>query len=86
MPSPSVKLRSQGIYTTTLMDTLRRNFFVPRAYDIVVATTYDAGTTWVQTIVANLIFGGGGNAKEHFFEIRKLFADFKTQAVQSYDR
>jgi aryl sulfotransferase len=41
-----------------MMDALRWNFFVPRDGDIVVATTYKAGTTWAQTIVANLIFGG----------------------------
>ena len=37
---------------------LRWNCFTPRADDIVVATTYKAGTTWAQTIVANLIFAG----------------------------
>lgn len=46
------------LYQNYMMDTLRWNFFTPRADDIVVATTYKAGTTWVQTIVANLIFGG----------------------------
>jgi aryl sulfotransferase len=46
------------LYQHYMMDALRWNFFVPRADDIVVATTYKAGTTWVQTIVANLIFEG----------------------------
>ncbi len=46
------------LYQNYMMDTLRWNFFTPRADDIVVATTYKAGTTWVQTIVANLLFGG----------------------------
>ncbi len=46
------------LYQNYMMDALRWNFFVPRDGDIVVATTYKAGTTWAQTIVANLIFGG----------------------------
>jgi aryl sulfotransferase len=46
------------LYQNYMMDALRWNFFRPRADDIVVATTYKAGTTWVQTIVANLIFAG----------------------------
>jgi len=41
-----------------MMDSLRWNFFAPRADDIVVATSYKAGTTWAQNIVANLIFSG----------------------------
>jgi aryl sulfotransferase len=45
-------------YQNYMMDSLRWNFFAPRADDIVVATSYKAGTTWVQTIVANLIFSG----------------------------
>jgi aryl sulfotransferase len=40
------------------MDSLRWNFFTSRKDDIVVATTYKAGTTWAQVIVANLIFEG----------------------------
>ena len=51
---PTVK----HLYQNYMMDALRWNFFVPRADDIVVATAYKAGTTWMQTIVANLIFGG----------------------------
>lgn len=31
----------------------------PRADDIIVSTSYKAGTTWVQTIIANLIFQDG---------------------------
>ena len=45
-------------YQNHAMDSLRWNFFVPRADDIVVATSYKAGTTWVQEIVKNLIFSG----------------------------
>jgi aryl sulfotransferase len=47
------------LYQNHTMDSLRWNFFVPRADDIVVATSYKAGTTWVQAIVGNLIFSGG---------------------------
>ncbi len=59
MASVSEKLPVvEHVYQNHLMDALRWNFFTPRADDIVVATTYKAGTTWVQTIVANLLFGG----------------------------
>jgi hypothetical protein len=46
------------LYQNWGMDSLRWNFFKPRGDDIVVATTYKAGTTWAQVIVANLIFAG----------------------------
>jgi aryl sulfotransferase len=46
------------LYQNHSMDSTRWNFFAPRPDDIVVATSYKAGTTWVQAIVANLIFGG----------------------------
>ena len=46
------------LYQNRAMDALRWNYFTPRADDIVVATTYKAGTTWAQTIVANLLFSG----------------------------
>ncbi len=45
-------------YQNHQMDSLRWNFFAPRSDDIVVATSYKAGTTWVQAIVGNLIFSG----------------------------
>ena len=51
---PTVK----HLYQNWAMDALRWNYFTPRADDIVVATTYKAGTTWAQTIVANLLFSG----------------------------
>jgi aryl sulfotransferase len=51
---PTVK----HLYQNHAMDAVRWNYFKPRANDIVVATTYKAGTTWAQTIVANLIFSG----------------------------
>jgi aryl sulfotransferase len=46
------------LYQNPMMDSLRWNFFSPRAGDIVVATSYKAGTTWVQAMVGNLIFPG----------------------------
>jgi aryl sulfotransferase len=46
------------LYQNHSIDSRRWNFFTPRAGDVVVATSYKAGTTWVQVIVANLIFGG----------------------------
>ena len=53
-PLPTV----EHLYQNHMMDSLRWNFLRPRADDITVATTYKAGTTWMQAIVANLIFGG----------------------------
>lgn len=48
----------EHLYQNHMLDSLRCNFFTPRAQDVVVTTTYKAGTTWMQAIVANLIFGG----------------------------
>jgi aryl sulfotransferase len=59
MPSTNAKTPVvKHFYQNHSMDTRRWNFFTPRADDIVVATSYKAGTTWVQVIVANLIFSG----------------------------
>ena len=49
---------AKHLYQHFTMDSSRWNFFVPRSDDIVVASTYKAGTTWAQLIVAYLIFGG----------------------------
>jgi aryl sulfotransferase len=46
------------LYQNAFFDTLRWNFFQVRDDDIVVATSYKAGTTWMQGIVANLVFSG----------------------------
>jgi aryl sulfotransferase len=48
----------EHLYQNYMMDSLRWNFFSPRPDDIVVTTAYKAGTTWMQAIVANLIFEG----------------------------
>jgi len=46
-------------YQNHHMDSTRWDKFAPRPDDIVIATSYKSGTTWMQTIVANLIFEGG---------------------------
>jgi aryl sulfotransferase len=59
MPKASERLpQIKHPYQNHSMDSLRWNFFTPRSDDIVVATSYKAGTTWVQAIVGNLIFTG----------------------------
>src|SRR5215211_1846721 len=44
------------IYQNWMLDSTRWQHFQPRADDIVVATPYKSGTTWMQTIVLHLIF------------------------------
>jgi aryl sulfotransferase len=41
------------------MDSTRWDYFEPRNNDIVIATSYKAGTTWTQAIVAHLLFPNG---------------------------
>jgi aryl sulfotransferase len=43
-------------YRNHHLDSTRWDSFTPRADDIVIATSYKAGTTWTQAIVANLLF------------------------------
>ncbi len=45
------------LYQNVFMDGTRWSAVVPRDGDIVIATPPKAGTTWVQTIIAHLIFG-----------------------------
>jgi aryl sulfotransferase len=45
------------IYQHHTLDSTRWHHFVPRTDDIVVATSYKSGTTWVQAILAHLIVG-----------------------------
>ena len=40
------------------LDSPRWQEFETRPGDILITTAYKSGTTWMQTIVANLIFGG----------------------------
>ena len=49
----------QHVYQNHHLDSLRWNWFAPRADDIIIATSYKAGTTLTQTIVANLLFPDG---------------------------
>jgi aryl sulfotransferase len=45
-------------YQGHLLDSSRWGRFHPRHDDVVIATAYKAGTTWMQAIVGNLIFQG----------------------------
>ncbi|SDY56053.1 sulfotransferase domain-containing protein [Nitrosomonas sp. Nm58] len=47
------------IYQNHHFDSTRWNYFEPRDDDIIVATSYKAGTTWTQAIVAHLLFPEG---------------------------
>jgi aryl sulfotransferase len=44
------------VYQNHHLDSTRWKAFTPRTGDIVIATSYKAGTTWTQAIVANLLF------------------------------
>lgn len=46
------------VYESHHFDSEAWEVVTPRSDDIVIATAYKAGTTWMQTIVANLIFKG----------------------------
>jgi aryl sulfotransferase len=47
------------IYQNHHMDSRRWNYFTARPDDIVIATSYKAGTTWTQAIIAHLLFPDG---------------------------
>ena len=46
-------------YRNHHLDSTRWDRFVPRDDDIVITTAYKAGTTWMQRIVAAMVFGPG---------------------------
>lgn len=47
------------VYQNHHLDSTRWNWFTPRNDDIVIATSYKAGTTFTQTIIGNLLFPDG---------------------------
>ena len=48
--------RVEHIYQNHFLDSTRWDHLRPRDDDIVVATPYKSGTTWMQSIVLHLIF------------------------------
>ncbi|RIL06466.1 MAG: sulfotransferase [Proteobacteria bacterium] len=58
MDSPSLPRRTR-IYQNHHFDSTRWDYFATRPDDIVIATSYKAGTTWTQSIVAHLLFEDG---------------------------
>ncbi len=49
----------ERVYQNHHIDSSRWDDFTPRDDDIVIATSYKAGTTWTQAIVAHLLFPDG---------------------------
>ena len=47
------------VYQCHHFDSTRWDYFEPRNDDIIIATSYKAGTTWAQAIVAHLLFPNG---------------------------
>jgi aryl sulfotransferase len=56
-PRPSLPQRTR-VYQNHHFDSTRWDYFERRPDDIVIATSYKAGTTWMQSIIANLVFYG----------------------------
>lgn len=59
MDAAAARPKTERIYQNHHLDTTRWDSFTPRPDDIVVATSYKAGTTLTQTIVLNLLFQDG---------------------------
>lgn len=57
-PPPGPFPKRTRLYQNHHFDSTRWDYFVSRPGDIVIATSYKAGTTWTQTIVANLVLQG----------------------------
>jgi aryl sulfotransferase len=57
--TPAVRRPVEVEYRHVLYDNLRWERFTPRADDIFVCTPAKCGTTWMQTIVTELLFPGG---------------------------
>ncbi len=47
------------VYQCHHFDSTRWDYFEPRHDDIIIATSYKAGTTWTQAIIAHLLFPDG---------------------------
>ena len=58
------------IYQNHHFDSTRWDYFESRDEDIVIATSYKAGTTWTQAIVAHLLFPDGN------FPVSRSLASF----------
>lgn len=75
-------------YNNHHMNSARWDRYVPRADDVVIATSYKSGTTWMQTIVANLIFENGAIpapvlALSPWFEMNLLPFDEVIEGLES---
>jgi aryl sulfotransferase len=57
-PPRSTLPRRTRVYQNHHFDSTRWDYLERRPDDIVIATSYKAGTTWMQSIVANLVFYG----------------------------
>jgi len=60
--------RSQDYRGHPLIDSSRWDEFQPRDGDVIISTSYKAGTTWTQTIIAN-IFWQDGNYPEPVYSM-----------------
>jgi aryl sulfotransferase len=58
MPDDQVPQRVRE-YPNHHLDSTRWDSFRPRPGDVIISTTYKAGTTWMQRIVSLLVFGAG---------------------------
>jgi aryl sulfotransferase len=52
-------VKTRSYHPHHIIDGTRWDYYKPRPEDIIVSTSMKAGTTWVQTIVANLLFQDG---------------------------
>ncbi|MFT5172885.1 MAG: aryl sulfotransferase, partial [Gammaproteobacteria bacterium] len=57
--SASEKPQIRHVYQHHHLDSTRWRYFEHRPGDIVISTSYKAGTTWMQTIVGNLLYPNG---------------------------
>jgi aryl sulfotransferase len=58
-PAAATRPCRTRVYQNHHFDSTRWDYFERRPGDIVIATSYKAGTTWTQSIVAHLVFRGG---------------------------